>query len=190
MSVISRPCSTTDTSFTDKNLEIKYQDSTTAEPQGTEIMLIDSEPYCENNCYDTGDWRSTPSCELSTERPSRSPQVTQQQLEYTMPDKPEKFAGVGVVVKRGPIEKWSSNPTQTINTGSNHLRRRFRLRLGISSASVQTAGFWSTEEKEDSINVRGLLNENMGEGLNFQRGDTSPKAELESGLTTTLRFFH
>ncbi|PHZ07409.1 uncharacterized protein RHIMIDRAFT_295961, partial [Rhizopus microsporus ATCC 52813] len=62
------------TSSTGKNPKIKYQDSTTAEQQGTEIMSMDSEPYCEDNCHDTGDWRSTASCEISTEGPSKSTQ--------------------------------------------------------------------------------------------------------------------
>ncbi|KAG1169080.1 hypothetical protein G6F70_002642 [Rhizopus microsporus] len=119
-----------DTSSAGKNSEIKYQDLTTAEQQGTEILSMDSEHYWEDNCYDTGDWGSTPSCGISTERPSKSTQVTQQQLECTMSDKPEKSAGTGVVVKSSPLEKWPFNPTQTTNTRSNHLRRRFRLRLG------------------------------------------------------------
>ncbi|CEJ05426.1 hypothetical protein RMCBS344292_19367 [Rhizopus microsporus] len=42
----------------------------------TEIMSIDSEPYWEDNCHDTGDWGSTPSCEISTEEPSKNTQVT------------------------------------------------------------------------------------------------------------------
>ncbi|CEG67192.1 hypothetical protein RMATCC62417_03658 [Rhizopus microsporus] len=64
------------TSSTGKNSKIKYQDPTTAEQQRTEIMSIGSEPYWEDNCHDTGDWGSTPSCEISTEEPSKNTQVT------------------------------------------------------------------------------------------------------------------
>jgi hypothetical protein len=40
---------------------------------------------------------------------SKSTQVTQQQLEYNMSNKPKKSAGARAVVKRSPIEKRSSN---------------------------------------------------------------------------------
>ncbi|CEG83402.1 hypothetical protein RMATCC62417_17327 [Rhizopus microsporus] len=115
-------------------------------------MSMNSEPYWEDNFYDIGDWGSTSSCEISTEGPSKSTQVTQQ-LECTMPDKPEKSVGAGVVAKRGPIEKWSSNPMQTTSTMSNHLRRRFRLRLGSSSSTVQGLDPADILEQYDSIEV-------------------------------------
>lgn len=117
---------------------------------------MDSEHYWEDNCYDTGNWRSIRLCEISEEEPSKSTQATQQQLECTMSHKPEKSAGTGVVVKRGPIEKRPPIPRKPVTPDLTVYVDASDSGWEVSSASVQAAEFWSAEEKEDSINVREL----------------------------------
>lgn len=68
----------------DKNSEIKYQNSTTAEQQGTKITSIGSEPYL-GRVAAMLPAITLPLCEISTEvELTKSPQDAQQQLGRTI----------------------------------------------------------------------------------------------------------
>ncbi|CEG84732.1 hypothetical protein RMATCC62417_18492 [Rhizopus microsporus] len=150
-------------------------------------MLMDSEPYWEGNYHDTGDWRSTPSCEISTEGPSKSTEVTQQQLEYTMSGKPKKSTGARVAVKRVPLKNGLPARHKPLTPGQTVYVNASDSGWKISSASVQTAGSWSAGEKEDSINVRELKTILFALQVYLPQHKNST-LQIYSGNTTALKY--